>query len=117
MTRLKECREKAGLSQKYVALTLGVAAPSVSNWERGKTTPTPENMIQLADLYNVSLDYLLNRTDEPHEAEQEDTTLKTAEARTVSGWMDSLPEERRQLLLNIVQSVIKTFPEYPGQKG
>ena len=65
MTRLRECRENARLSQKYVAITLGVAAPSVANWERGKTKPTPENMVKLADLYGVTTDYLMGRTDDP----------------------------------------------------
>lgn len=59
MTKIKEARQKAGLSQKYVAMTLGVAPPSVSNWESGKTQPTPENLKALAALYNVSIDYLL----------------------------------------------------------
>lgn len=66
MTRLRECRENARLSQKYVAITLGVAAPSVANWERGKTNPTHENMVRLADLYGVTVDYLIGRADEPH---------------------------------------------------
>ena len=63
MTRLRECRENARLSQKYVAISLGVSAPSVANWERGKTNPTHENIVKLADLYGVSVDYLLGRTD------------------------------------------------------
>ena len=61
--RLRECREKANLSQKYVAISLGIAAPSVANWERDKTKPSLDNAIQLADLYEVSLDYLLGRSD------------------------------------------------------
>ena len=61
MLRLKECREACGLSQKAVAATLKVAAPSVSNWESGKTSPTHDNLEKLADLYNVSVDYLLGR--------------------------------------------------------
>ena len=61
MIRLKECREKCGLSQKAVAATLKVAAPSVSNWESGKTSPTHDNLEKLADLYGVSIDYLLGR--------------------------------------------------------
>lgn len=64
MTRLRECRENAHLSQKYVAITIGVAAPSVANWESGKTNPTHENIVKLANLYGVSVDYLLGRTDE-----------------------------------------------------
>ncbi len=65
MNRFRECREASGLTQKYVALTLGVKGPSVSNWESGKTTPTTENVAALAKLYNVSVDYLLGR-DEGH---------------------------------------------------
>ena len=64
MTRLRECRENANLSQKYVAITLGISSPSVANWERGKTNPTKENIVRLADLYGVSVDYLLGRTDD-----------------------------------------------------
>ncbi len=43
MNRIKQCREKSNLSQKYVAVALGVAAPSVSNWESGKTKPSMDN--------------------------------------------------------------------------
>lgn len=63
--RLKECREAAGLSQKEVAVTLRVRAPSVSNWERGITNPTYENLMQLANLYHVTIDYLTGRSDDP----------------------------------------------------
>lgn len=59
MNRIKEARKSAGLSQKYVAMTLGVAGPSVSNWESGKTKPTPENYAALARLFDVSVDYLM----------------------------------------------------------
>lgn len=59
MNRILECRKASGLSQKQVALTLGVAAPSVSEWENGKTTPTCENLIALAQLFDVTTDRLL----------------------------------------------------------
>lgn len=68
MNRFRECREASGLTQKYVALTLGVKGPSVSNWESGKTTPTTENIAALAKLYNVSVDYLLGRDEEQPQA-------------------------------------------------
>lgn len=63
MNKIKEARKAAGLSQKYVALALGVAGPSVSNWESGKTQPTPDNLKALANLFNVSVDYLLGLND------------------------------------------------------
>lgn len=61
MTRLRECREKAGYTQKQVAVILKLSGPSVSNWESGKTNPTHENLARLADLYRVSVDYLMGR--------------------------------------------------------
>lgn len=61
MNRIKECREKTGMSQKFVALTLGVKAPSVSDWEQGKNWPSVENLMKLADLYHVTVDELLGR--------------------------------------------------------
>ncbi len=59
MYSFKECREMRGYTQKYVALSLGVKAPSVSDWEKGKTNPTLENLISLSNLLGVSTDMLL----------------------------------------------------------
>lgn len=70
MMRLKEAREKAGYSQKQVALMLGIAGPSVSNWERGKTSPTHENLVRLASLYHVSMDYIVGHDIEPEPSSQ-----------------------------------------------
>lgn len=52
---------KAGFSQKQVAASLGVSAPTVSEWEGGKKNPKPEHLAQLADLLGVTTDYLLDR--------------------------------------------------------
>ncbi len=65
MFRLKECRQRANMTQQYVALTLGIKPPSVSNWESGKTQPAMGNLIELAKLYNVTTDYLLGLSDNP----------------------------------------------------
>ena len=62
---IKKARELRGLSQKYIAMSLGVSAPSVSAWEKGKSKPTAQNLDKLSQLLNVSVDYLLGRTDDP----------------------------------------------------
>lgn len=64
MTRLRQCREQAGLSQKEVAVSLGVKAPSVSNWESGRTSPSSKNLQMLAKLYHVNMEYLTGLSDE-----------------------------------------------------
>lgn len=64
MYRFRQCREAKGLSQKFVAISLGVKAPSVSDWEKGKTNPTIENLIALSKLFGVSCDELLGLQDD-----------------------------------------------------
>lgn len=94
MNRIKQARLAAKLSQKYVALTLGIAAPSVSNWETGKTTPTVENLQQLSSLFGVSVDYLLGAEDAtvPQADEQESEEEKTPLAERMKELLD-LAEE------------------------
>ncbi len=59
MYQIKQCREMRGLTQNFVALSLGVKPPSVNGWESGKSKPTLDNLIALAELLNVSTDMLL----------------------------------------------------------
>lgn len=92
MNRFRECREASGLTQKYVALTLGVKGPSVSNWESGKTTPTTDNVAALAKLYNVSVDYLLGR-DEGQPKSMEDAERQ----RYVSELTEYTPAQLKEL--------------------
>ena len=68
MNNIKLARTKAGISQKEIAITLGVAQPTVSIWERGEQNPTAKNLLQLANLLSCTTDYLLgNATDSKSE--------------------------------------------------
>ena len=69
--RLVAERKRHGYSQKYVALSVGVAASIVSRWESGLKVPSRENLAKLADLYGVTIDYLMGR--------EESTTRKPVE--------------------------------------
>lgn len=62
--RLIEEREKHQYSQKFVAISVGVAPSIVSRWESGKKNPSRENLVKLAELYGVAVDYLLGRSDD-----------------------------------------------------
>lgn len=65
MKRLKELRKQLNYSQKDVADLLFVNQTAVSQWERGATTPSYELLQRLADIFNVTTDYLLGRSDNP----------------------------------------------------
>ena len=63
--RFKSFREDNDLSQKAVAELLSVAQTTYSDYELGKLNIPIPALIKLADLYNTSIDYLLERTDDP----------------------------------------------------
>ena len=56
---LKLYRKKCGFTQEQIAEMLGVSRQAVAKWERGETLPDIENVIALADLYEVSVDSLV----------------------------------------------------------
>ena len=58
--RLLEFRKKSGLSQEELADKLGLSRQSISKWERAEAAPDTDNLIELAKIYNVSLDELIN---------------------------------------------------------
>ena len=61
--RLIEQRKLNKLTQTDVARYLNITQPSYIRYENGKAEPTYENLVRLADLFDVSVDYLLGRTD------------------------------------------------------
>ena len=65
MRRLKELREKRGISQLKLAMDLGLTQNSVSRYESGVREADYKTLVALADYFNVSIDYLLDRTDNP----------------------------------------------------
>ena len=62
-TRLKKLREDRELMQKEVASYLNITTSAYGFYEQGKRSPTPEILSKLADFFNVSVDYLLCKTD------------------------------------------------------
>ncbi len=63
--RVKEQRSKKDVSQTVVAQLLGVTKTQISDIENAKTSTSLEKAVALADFFNVSLDYLVGRSDDP----------------------------------------------------
>ena len=61
--KLMDLRRKSGLSQEQLADRLGVTRQSVSKWESGTAMPELVKLISLSDIFGVSVDYLLGRTE------------------------------------------------------
>ena len=64
LNRLKEIREDRDLLQKDIAQALRIKQQQYSEYELGSVLISIEKLNKLADFYNVSIDYLVGRTDE-----------------------------------------------------
>lgn len=62
--RLQQIRKERGLMQKEVADKTGINIVTLSGYEIGKNEPNLEALVRLANVYEVSLDYLMCRTNE-----------------------------------------------------
>ena len=64
MFRLKELRHEKQLTQKQLAEKLGVSQQVVGYYENGINQPAPDMLIQIANFFECSIDYLLGRSDD-----------------------------------------------------
>ena len=96
---LKKLRNEKYLTQEQLAEAIGMTPTSVSNIERGINYPTLENFIRIANVINVSADLLLS-----------DVIENSADAKSseLSEKLKSLPPEKRQQILTVVETLIKT---------
>ncbi|MFV0516601.1 MAG: helix-turn-helix domain-containing protein [Aminipila sp.] len=63
--RLKALRLKAHLSQSQLGDAVGFTKQAISDIENGRRSTTAEKLAIIADFFNVSVDYLIGRTDKP----------------------------------------------------
>lgn len=63
--RLRKIRKEKGISQLKLALDLNTSQNTISRYETGEREPCINDLIKIADYFNVSIDYLVERTDNP----------------------------------------------------
>ena len=64
-TNLKKLRLQKKKTQLAVQMETGIEQALLSKYESGKRIPPTETLLTLADYYNVSMDYIMSRTDNP----------------------------------------------------
>jgi len=63
--RIRGLRENLHLSQAKIAVLMGTVQSNINRYETSKTFPPPTTLLWYADYFDVSLDYLFGRTDQP----------------------------------------------------
>lgn len=63
--RLISLRQSHGITQRQLAVEVGVSEIAIQNYENSRRKPAFDILVALADFFDVSLDYLVGRSDDP----------------------------------------------------
>jgi transcriptional regulator with XRE-family HTH domain len=93
--RIRGLREKMGLTQKELASKLKIPNQNISNYERGFRQPDYETLQKIADFFEVSIDYLLGRSDKPIYDDDEEFE-KFINDPELERWYKELPKSKEE---------------------
>lgn len=128
---IKKLREGEKLNQKELAKALNISNTTLSQYETGQRTPSDDIKIKIAEFFNVSLDYLLGRTDvrNPEDKNKALEKLAHKEIETVEDALEIikyqdglmlngkiLNDEDKMLLANALQLGMKYVLEQEEKK-
>lgn len=103
MIRLLELRTEKGLSQRETARLMQISQGTYNNWENGRTQPSIEQLIALAELFSVSVDYLVGNSEE-YGALPNATSL-TNDERTLLKHFRKMNDEAKSSMLNFLEKI------------
>ena len=101
--RLKQIREEKGLSQNELAKKINMTQQRISSYENGIREPDIETLKILADFFDVSIDYLLGKTDKRNN----DNDKKELEINwALSGGYSALNDTNREIAKSVIESLL-----------
>lgn len=101
--RLKELREKNGYTQESLANKLNTSRSRIANYEQGKREPDFEMQEAIADLFNVTIDYLFGRNESVPKDSYDDETVRRA--MEYYKRISQLSPEKQAVLLNLIDTL------------
>lgn len=90
--RLKELREELKLLQKELADKLNLTQQTISLYESNKREPDFDILEKIADFFDISVDYLLGRTDIKHTISKATDNLEISESTEISSISDDIKD-------------------------
>ena len=111
MKRLKELRKSKDISQKEFAAYMNVAQNTVSRWENGERLMDTDTLLQAAEYFNVSADYLLGMSDlrddpPPDKKEPIDNDELSDNKRALIAFAETVPEDKAEMILQVMKSIV-----------
>ena len=93
-------RKQKRMSQTELAKSAGVSQTTVTAWETGKAEPSSSAVAKLADIFNVTTDYLLGR---PNKQETKKDDVELSDDDVIMTWRGKpLSDEDRELIRRIM---------------
>ena len=113
---LKSARKSTGMTQKDVSTALNISPNTYKNYEQGLREPNGDTIVALANLFGVTTDYLLGRSDakppeEPIKLAAQEFHLDSAQRGILAAYLYMDPDDRKQLI-----ACIKQIAERTGKK-
>lgn len=99
----RQLRIEIGKSQESIAKELDVSQSLINNWETGRSTPAPEMLQYIADYFDLSIDYLVGRTNDKRWYPPQKQEMKV---------INEIVEELSNLSLNdqhFILTIVKNF--------
>ena len=109
MLRLKDIREEKGVLQKDLARVINRTRACISSWEQGKTEPSIDDLLKLADFFEVTVDCLVGR--EGYFIKAFNKSEKNLLESTMTGFFRRLPEYEQYRAIGFVQALVSTQEE------
>lgn len=106
MNRLKELRKSKGLTQAELGSLLGVSQNTYSYWEREKVRIDNDSLAKLASIYDVTMDYLMGRTDEQ--------PLGAAQQSSKGRWIPVLGDVAAGIPIEAIEDIVD-YEEIPNE--
>lgn len=107
IAKLRELRQKKGLSQQILADAVGVSQQSINKYENHNVEPDIRTLIALADFFETSVDYLIGHTEINHRIEATAPyDLNKDEAVLLEKWRQ-LSKGEKESLLSVMDNYMK----------
>lgn len=99
-TILRNLRKKNGLTMKELGARFNLAESTISGYENGTRKPDSETMEKIADFFEVSVDYLLGRSDK---------TINSGVGRAFYGGADQYTEDELEIARAAAQAAVEAY--------
>jgi transcriptional regulator with XRE-family HTH domain len=115
--RIKELRQKRGISQLGLAQQVGFSQQAIAKWETDKATPSPETLASMSEFFDVSVDYLIGTTNNPTPPDRKKaaysgiTPSEAAKAYFKAEKGREPTEDELRIFLATAQGLFSTLPD------